>query len=67
MINLETAAHVTESQAIDAIFNACRANPQRVNTERVSFNLLVTGDYEAALRDADGVVIAIAHVDEYDV
>lgn len=49
------------------IFDACRANPKRENRGRVSFRVLVTGAHEAALRDAEGVVVLIAKVDEFDV
>lgn len=66
MQNLTHAAATTEGKATEAIFNACRANPQRNAKGAVTFRLMANGNHEAALRDNDGVVIAIAHVDEFD-
>jgi hypothetical protein len=51
----------------NAIFDACRANPKREPRGGVTFRLLASGDYEAALRDAEGIVVTIAKVDEHDV
>jgi inactivated superfamily I helicase len=67
MENIQHLPVITEARAIDAIFDACRANETREPKKGVTFRLLVNGMHEAALRDADGVVIAIAHVDRFDV
>jgi hypothetical protein len=67
MENLEHTNTITEGQAMDAIFDACRANEQRLPKNGVTFRLLVNGNHEAALRDASGVVVAIAHVAHFDV
>lgn len=48
------------------IFDACRANPNREPRGRVTFRPTIYG-HEASLRDAEGVVVTIAHVDEFDV
>jgi hypothetical protein len=66
MTNLETQG-IPVGIAIEAIFNACRANPNREPKLGVTFRPLVTGDHEATLRDIAGIVVAIAHVDESDV
>ncbi|ABL96783.1 hypothetical protein BcepF1.052 [Burkholderia phage BcepF1] len=57
---------ITETAAIEAIFNACRSNDARAPKDNVTFRLLANGEYEATLRDADGVVIAQAIVDKFD-
>ena len=67
MLNLEHTNDITESRATDAIFDACRANEQRLPKNGVTFRLLVNGNHEAALRDASGVVVALAEVDHFDV
>lgn len=67
MQNLRHKNSLTEWQAANAIFNACRANENREPRAGVTFNLLANGEHEAALRDADGVVVALAWVDWLDV
>ena len=79
MQNLEIyAPHITEAKAVEAIFDACRANPERAtkrNFEKgtcVSFTRLAldVGNgqrYEACLRDAGGVVVALATIDDDDI
>lgn len=58
---------ICEGDAIDCIFNACRANTDRQDKNGVSFTQLINGnEYQAVLRDATGIVIAIAIVDEFD-
>ncbi len=63
--------HVTEGRATDIILFACRANEARKDWEcktyKVKFYLLADGSHEAVLKDADGVNIAIAIVDKFDV
>ncbi len=66
MMNLTHAATITEGKATEAIFNACRGNEDRAPKGNVTFRVTMTG-HEAALRDADGVVIALANVDEFDI
>lgn len=67
MRDLTHTKDITEGKATDAIFNACRANPERKNTEDVSFNWYGGSDmYEAVLRNAEGFVVAIAIVDQFD-
>jgi hypothetical protein len=65
MRNIETLG-ITENAAITAIFDACRANEQRAPRGAVTFRLLASGEHEAALRDAAGVVVALAIVDNLD-
>ena len=67
MLNLEHTNDITEARAMDAIFDACRANETRQPKNGVTFRLLVNGNHEAALRDASGVVVALAEVDPLDV
>jgi hypothetical protein len=66
MYNVQTL-NISESKAIDAIFDACRANEKREPKNGVTFLPMWNGDYEATLRDQDGVVVAIATVDSMDV
>jgi hypothetical protein len=65
MRNIETFG-ITESKAIDLIFNACRANEVREPKGNVSFLLMANGDHEATLRNAQGMVVAFATVDKFD-
>jgi hypothetical protein len=59
---------ITEGKATEAIFNACRANPKREAKGGVTFRMLADGNqHEAALRNDEGVVIALAYVDQFDV
>ena len=75
MQNLTHAPEVTEGMATEAITQACRANEKREVRKgsvggswcKVSFTLLADGTHEAALRNADGIVIALANVDEFDI
>lgn len=48
------------------IFDACRANPNREPRGRVTFRPTIDG-HEATLRNAEGIVVTIATVDEFDV
>lgn len=48
------------------IFDACRANPEREPRGRVTFRPTIYG-HEASLRDAEGIVVTICTVDEFDV
>ena len=67
MRNLIHTAAITEGKAANMIFDACRANERREAKLNVSFRRFASGnEWEAALRDADGVVIAIATVDSDD-
>lgn len=65
MLNLKHSDAITEGKAMEAIFNACRANPEREPKGNVTFRVTIYG-HEAALRDANGVVVALADVDQYD-
>jgi hypothetical protein len=67
MMNLTHTAEITEGKAMEAIFNACRANEARQPKGNVTFLLMANGNHEAALRDSDGVVVALAEVDKFDV
>ena len=66
MMNLTHTAAITEGKAMQAIFNACRANESRQPKGNVTFTATIHG-HEAALRDSEGVVIALADVDQFDV
>lgn len=66
MMNLTHTAEITEGNAMEAIFNACRANEDRAPKSNVTFTVTTNG-HEAALRDANGVVVALADVDQYDI
>ena len=61
-----TTLNISEGKAMEAIFNACRANEAREPKGNVTFKRFWSGEHEAALRDADGVVVAIAIVDQFD-
>lgn len=72
MQNLETT--MTEGKATEIIFKACRDNEQRnpatiaycgYNYD-VTFKLNADGTHEAAVRNFEGVVVAIAKVDKFD-
>jgi hypothetical protein len=67
MYNLKTLTTVSEGAAMDAIFNACRANEKREARHNVTFALMTNGHHEAALRDDSGYVVALAAVDESDI
>lgn len=67
MYNLKTLTTVSEDTAMNAIFNACRANEKREARNNVTFHMMTNGHYEAALRDDSGYVVALAAVDESDV
>lgn len=71
MHTLKHSKEITESFAMNEIFNACRANESRKNVGNVSFKLFPTayGSYwEATLRRFPGSkVLATAIVDEWDV
>lgn len=63
---------ITEGAATEAIFNACRGNGARVDRREntlggVTFERLYGFVYVATLRDAGGVLLAKAIIDEYDV
>jgi hypothetical protein len=71
MINLEHSPKVTMSTAMGAIFDACRANPNRLpckfGSYTAKFNQCADGKKHVAIvRDAEGEVIALAQVDEFD-
>ena len=66
MMNLTHTAAITEGKAMDAIFNACRDNEDRAPKGNVTFTVTIHG-HEAALRDTDGVVVALADVDQFDI
>ncbi len=63
---------IDESMARNLIFDACRANEKRAdwkNAEgfKVNFVLFADGNCEAILRNHDGIIVAMAVVDETDV
>lgn len=65
----------TETLATEYILHACRANEgrkprftfQENGLTKVTFTELMDGTHEACLRNADGVVVALANVDEFDI
>lgn len=75
MQNLIFAKDLTnETEATEAIFNACRDNANRKPHREmrapgftVSFTVLADGTHEACVRNYKGVVVALAIVDEFDV
>lgn len=50
----------------EKIFNASRGNPTFEPRGNVTFQALPTGDYEATMRNDQGVVVCVAEVDKYD-
>lgn len=67
MHSLTLHPSITETQATEAIMNACRANPARETRGNVSFlPTPVIGGHEAIVRNAYGIVVALANVDEFD-
>ena len=71
MKNIEHSPKVTLSTAMDAIFDACRSNPDRkpckVGNYTAKFNQCADGtQHIAIIRDAEGEVVALAQVDEFD-
>lgn len=72
MHNLAHAASITEEQATEIIFNACRGNADRApfsdeNGYGVTFMIHACGnEHSATLRDPSGTVVAHAVVDEFD-
>lgn len=62
---------VTESQITDAVFNACRANEnricKRVGDFFVNFNHLEKSEYVAVVYAVNGNYAGSAIVDEFDV
>lgn len=62
---------ITETLATEYILNGCRANElrymRRIGGGKVTFTFLADGTHEACLRNADGVVVALANVDEFDI
>lgn len=77
MQNLTHSPEVTETFATNAVFDACRANPERLSkyvchgSAMASFTLLADGTHEVCIRsdqaDLQGVVIALANVDQFDI
>jgi hypothetical protein len=69
MQNLTHTKEITEGKAMEAIFNACRANPGRKNNDKVTFIQYAEGSpvAHATLRNEQGFVIASAMVDQYDI
>lgn len=72
MLNLETLKlNITESTAMNLIFDACRANearaPRTVGAYTVYFGLRADGTHNAYMRNAKGVLVATAQVDKFDV
>ena len=68
MHHLTHAAALSETQATEAILNACRANHARNNTANVSFlEIINSNEHSVVMRDTNGFVIAKAIVDQYDV
>lgn len=71
MQNVKTLPLIKESFVTDLIFNACRANEQRNDWTdgrySVKFTLCKDGTHEAILKNVDGINIATANVDQFDV
>lgn len=69
MINLTHTKEITEGKAMEAILNACRANEKRVNKGNVTFIAYGPGSAvaQASLRNDQGLVVAIAIVDQFDI
>lgn len=71
MQNLEVLNDsITESQATELIFDGCRDNEAREERQlrdgySIKFYVLVKG-CEAVLRDPEGIVVALANVDDAD-
>lgn len=71
MQNLQHSPKVTLSTAMDAVFDACRANakrlPCKVGAYRAKFNACADGQSHIAIVSDDvGEVIASARVDAFD-
>jgi len=72
MRNIMHSPDLPEAKATALMFNACRGNSRRVPVTlnggefSASFRLLANGDHEVALRNKDGVTVALALVDQYD-
>lgn len=71
MQNLQHSPKVTVSNAMNVVFDACRASPSRqpcaVGEYRAKFNACQDGESHICLvSDADGEVIACARVDGFD-
>lgn len=72
MRDLQTT--MKEGKATEIIFKACRDNEKRAPVAvpycgygyNVSFKLNADGTHEAAVRNFEGTVVAIANVDEFD-
>ena len=74
MRNLIHHKIITESRAMNMIFDASRDNPKREtrfhlpSLLRVEFRALANGnEYEAVLYREDGLILATARVDQFDV
>ena len=71
MNNLQHTTGITESRAMDLIFDACRSNTNRndwKNAEGFTVKFTkVAGAWAAVLRDKFGGFAASAKVDEFDV
>ncbi len=71
MHNLEILKDsITEGKATELIFDGCRDNEKREERQlrdgySIKFYVLIKG-CEAVLRDPEGVVVALANVDESD-
>lgn len=73
MKSLTHSPEVNETEVTEAIFNACRNNAARKPHRcmrapgfSVSFTMLADATYEACVRNEQGVVVALANVDEFD-
>lgn len=75
MHDLTHAAHLTEADASNLIFDACRANEARANVTTktragqavsVTFTALPSGEHMARVIDENGFLIAAAWVDQFD-
>jgi hypothetical protein len=71
-IERHPSCKLSREAVMELVFDAARANEKRevrtVRDHRVSFTAYANGfEHEAAVRDADGVVVALAIVDDADV
>lgn len=72
MRNILHSPDLAEAKATALMFNACRGNSRRTAVTlnggefSASFRLLANGEHEVALRDKNGVTVALAVVDQFD-
>lgn len=65
MRDLQHLPSITEGKAMELILDACRANERRENRQVQGHTVTFMGS-EAVLRDPEGIVVALAYVDNFD-